>query len=102
MLTLAASAMPHNQPELRAIDAYNPREELVAWVRSFGVTTIHTGHAPGELVSGQTMVVKTFGDTIDEVIVVPFATIAATLSPKAQKKEKEITNDSSRKTHQNR
>ncbi len=49
------------QPELRAIDAYNPRERLVEWVRGFGVTTLHTGHAPGMLVSGQTMVVKTAG-----------------------------------------
>ena len=49
------------QPELRAVDAYNPRERLVEWVRGFGVTTLHTGHAPGALVSGQTMVVKTAG-----------------------------------------
>merc|ERR1711964_886205 len=34
------------QPELRALDAYNAHEELIDWVRSFGVTTIHTGHAP--------------------------------------------------------
>ena len=34
------------QPELRAVDAYNAKEELVDWVRSFGVTTIHTGHGP--------------------------------------------------------
>ncbi|MSR26827.1 MAG: amidohydrolase, partial [Planctomycetaceae bacterium] len=49
------------QPELRAVDAYNSRERLVEWVRGFGVTTLHTGHAPGALVSGQTMVVKTAG-----------------------------------------
>ena len=35
------------QPELRAIDAYNPSERLVGWVRGFGVTTMHTGHGPG-------------------------------------------------------
>src|SRR5690606_1156108 len=56
------------QPELRAIDAYNPREELVGWLRSFGVTTIHTGHGPGALVSGQTMVVKTAGDTVEAAL----------------------------------
>jgi imidazolonepropionase-like amidohydrolase len=43
------------QPELRAIDAYNPREELVAYLRAYGVTTIHTGHGPGSLISGQTI-----------------------------------------------
>ena len=63
------------QPELRAIDAYNPRERLVEWVRGFGVTTLHTGHAPGALVSGQTMVVKTAGETVLR----PRAMIAATL-----------------------
>ena len=38
------------QPELRAIDAYNARETLVEWLRIHGVTTVHTGHAPGALV----------------------------------------------------
>ena len=47
------------QPELRAIDAYNWKERLVEWVRGFGVTTVHTGHSPGELISGQTCIVKT-------------------------------------------
>jgi imidazolonepropionase-like amidohydrolase len=51
------------QPELRAVDAYNAQDFLVSWVRSFGVTTLHTGHAPGPLVAGQTMIVKTSGDT---------------------------------------
>ncbi len=67
------------QPELRALDAYNPRDPLVEWVRSFGVTTVHTGHAPGAVVSGQTMIVKTAGDTVDEAMVVPVAMVAATL-----------------------
>ena len=67
------------QPELRALDAYNPRERLVEWLRSFGVTTLHTGHAPGALVSGQTMIVKTRGDTVEKAVVVPAAMIAVTL-----------------------
>ena len=72
------------QPELRAIDAYNAREELVKWVRSFGVTTIHTGHGPGAVISGQTMIAKTRGDTLDEAILVPFAMVAATLGEGAR------------------
>ncbi len=67
------------QPELRAIDAYNPREELVSWVRSLGVTTIHTGHAPAALISGQTLIAKTAGNTVDEAVVIPFAMVAATI-----------------------
>jgi imidazolonepropionase-like amidohydrolase len=72
------------QPELRAVDGYNPRERLVEWVRGFGVTTVHTGHAPGALVSGQTMVAKTRGATVDEAVIVPRAMIACTLGEGAQ------------------
>jgi imidazolonepropionase-like amidohydrolase len=67
------------QPELRAIDAYNARDPLVAWLREHGVTTLHTGHAPAALVSGQTMIVKTRGDEVDEAVVTPVAMIAVTL-----------------------
>jgi imidazolonepropionase-like amidohydrolase len=67
------------QPELRAIDAYDARERLIEWVRGFGVTTLHTGHGPGALVSGQTLVAKTSGATVDQAIVVPAAMVAATL-----------------------
>lgn len=67
------------QPELRAFDAYNPREELVDWIRSLGVTTIHTGHAPGATMSGQTMVVKTHGNTVDEAILDSVKTVSMTL-----------------------
>ncbi len=75
------------QPELRAIDAYNPREPLVAWLRSFGITTVHTGHAPGEVISGQTLIAKTSGDTVAEAVMEPFAMIAATLGEGAVARE---------------
>lgn len=67
------------QPELRALDAYDPQERLIEWVRSFGVTTMNTGHGPGALISGQTMIVKTVGHTADEAAIVPTAMIAASL-----------------------
>jgi imidazolonepropionase-like amidohydrolase len=78
------------QPELRAIDAYNARDPLVDWVRGFGVTTLHTGHAPGALISGQTMIVKTFPADPERALVVPAAMVAATLGPGAltDKKDK--------------
>jgi imidazolonepropionase-like amidohydrolase len=72
------------QPELRAIDAYNPQERLIEWLRGFGVTTIHTGHAPGALVAGQTMVVKLTGNTVEEAVLVPAAMVAATLGDSAR------------------
>ncbi|MFN4020980.1 MAG: amidohydrolase family protein [Erythrobacter sp.] len=71
------------QPQLRAIDAYNPDEKLIAWLRGFGVTTIHTGHGPGALVSGQTMIAKTIGTTADAAVVAPRAMVAANLGPDA-------------------
>jgi imidazolonepropionase-like amidohydrolase len=71
------------QPQLRAVDAYNARERLVGWLRALGVTTLHTGHGPGALISGQTMVVKTQGNNVDEVMVKPAAMVAAHLGPGA-------------------
>jgi imidazolonepropionase-like amidohydrolase len=73
------------QPELRALDAYNAHEELIEWIRSFGVTTVHTGHAPGELISGQTMVVKTTGNTVEDCLLVKTRAIAVTLTGDARK-----------------
>ncbi len=67
------------QPDLRAIDAYNPDDTLVGHLRVNGVTTIHTGHGIGALVSGQTMVVKTKPGHIDEVILVPVEMLAMSL-----------------------
>ncbi len=67
------------QPELRAIDAYNARETLVEWLRVHGVTTVQTGHAPGALISGQTMIVKTVGDEVEDAVIVPVAAVACTL-----------------------
>lgn len=67
------------QPELRAIDAYNPREKLVRWQREHGVTTLQTGHGPGEVISGQLLIARSTGDTVDEAVVRPYSALAATL-----------------------
>lgn len=67
------------QPELRAFDAYNAREVLVEWLRNLGVTTIHTGHGPGAIASGQTMIVKTTGGTVDEALIDEVTMVAFTL-----------------------
>jgi imidazolonepropionase-like amidohydrolase len=72
------------QPDLRAIDAYNPREPLLAWVRGFGVTTLHTGHSGGGLIAGQTMIVKARGTSVEAALVQPFCMVAATLGEGAQ------------------
>ena len=67
------------QPELRAIDGFNVQERLVEWVRDLGVTTIHTGHGPGAVISGQTMLAKTWAKDADAAVVVPEAMLAVTL-----------------------
>jgi imidazolonepropionase-like amidohydrolase len=67
------------QPELRALDAYNAEDKLIAYLRSLGVTTLHTGHGPGALVSGQTMVVRTVGDHIGDALVDSATMVAFTL-----------------------
>ena len=71
------------QPELRALDAYNPLDKLVGYLRSLGITTVNTGHAPGSLMSGQTFIAKTIGNTADEAAIVPEAMVSATLDPSA-------------------
>ncbi|RFF29483.1 amidohydrolase family protein [Wenzhouxiangella sediminis] len=76
------------QPELRAIDAYNPLEKLVSWQREHGVTTLHTGHGPGEVISGQMLIAKSTGDTVDEAVVRPYSALAATLGEGATRHER--------------
>ena len=76
---MALDAGASFQPELRAIDAYNAQEKLVEWIRQFGVTTIHTGHQPSALASGQTMIAKTWGKNVDEATIVPTAMVAVTI-----------------------
>lgn len=71
------------QPELRAVDAYNAREPLVGWQRRYGTTTLHTGHGPGALASGQTMLVKTRGATVAEALVDSAVMVAMTVGSDA-------------------
>src|SRR6056297_541218 len=67
------------QPELRAIDSYNAREFLVNYLNNKGMTTIHTGHGPGAVISGQTLITKTAGETVEESLIEPSKMLAMTL-----------------------
>ncbi len=71
------------QPELRAVDSYNSLDPLVDFVRSLGVTTMHTGHGPGALISGQTFVVKTSPSTLELSTLNAATTLACTFGPGA-------------------
>ena len=76
------------QPELRAADAFNGREKLLEWIRGFGVTTIHTGPAPGALMPGQTMIIKTRGPTVDDGLLNPAAMVCVSLGEEGISAEK--------------
>ena len=66
-------------PEMRAFDAFNVREPLVGYVRSLGVTTVHATHAPGELITGLSTIVKLAGNTVGEAVIVEEKAVMATL-----------------------
>ena len=67
------------QPELRALDAFNPQDPLVEWVRRYGITTVNTGHSPGAVVSGQAMIIKTNRDNVSDGAMEPFSMVMASL-----------------------
>ena len=75
------------QPELRALDAYNGRDPLVGYLRSLGITTVHTGHGPGTLISGQTFIIKTSAREVTRGVLKPAAMVAATLGDGARNRD---------------
>ncbi|MGH7179915.1 MAG: amidohydrolase family protein [Tepidisphaeraceae bacterium] len=76
------------QPELRATDSFDGRERLLEWIRGFGVTTIHTGPEPGQLMPGQTMIIKTRGPTVDDGLLKASAMLSVTLGERAIAEER--------------
>lgn len=56
-------------PHLRAIDAIHPDDMAFRDLREAGVTTINTGPGSANVIGGQTVVIKTCGKTVDEMLV---------------------------------
>ena len=56
-------------PHLRAIDAIHPEDMAFKDLREAGVTTINTGPGSGNLIGGQSAVIKTWGRTVDEMVI---------------------------------
>ncbi|MEP0548237.1 MAG: amidohydrolase family protein [Rhodothermales bacterium] len=73
------------QPELRAIDAYDPTEDLVEWVLGFGVTTVQVGPSPGAPVGGQTAIFKTHARTVADGLVEDAPMVAITVGSGTQR-----------------
>ena len=71
-------------PELRALDAYDPYEPLVGWLRGFGVTTVQTGPSPGAPVGGRTLIAHTLSAPADAVAMVPDGMLVVTLGEPAK------------------
>jgi len=46
------------RPDLRAIDAFHPRDPLLDWIRGYGVTVVNAGPSPGQPVSGRTLIAE--------------------------------------------
>ncbi len=57
-------------PELRAIDAIKPQDVAFAESLMHGVTTVCTGPGSANLIGGTFCVMKTYGKTMDDMIVV--------------------------------
>jgi len=58
-----------NGTDLRAIDAFNPREPLLRFLLEQGVTVVHAGPGRVNVIGGQTGVFRTHGSTAEEMTV---------------------------------
>lgn len=56
-------------PHLRAIDGINPFDRAFEEARQFGVTTVVTGPGSANVIGGQFTALKTWGRTVDKMIV---------------------------------
>lgn len=73
-------------PELRALDGYNPWEELVGWLRERGVTTVQIGPSPGGVIAGRAAVIRTVAAAPEAAALVTDGAVVFTLgeAPKRQ------------------
>jgi len=56
-------------PELRVLDALNPRSENILVARSAGITNAASMPAGGNLIAGQTAVIQLDGETVSQITV---------------------------------
>lgn len=55
-------------PELRAIDAINPYDRCFEEAASGGVTTCVTGPGSANVIGGQFVAIKTYGDSVEDMV----------------------------------
>ena len=56
-----------NTAEVRALDSFNPREPLLAFVRSYGVTTFQTVPGWSNPIAGQAAIIKNHGMNVEQM-----------------------------------
>lgn len=56
-------------PQLRAIDGINPMDETFKEAAAGGITTAVTGPGSANVIGGQSVAIKTYGDRVDDMIV---------------------------------
>jgi imidazolonepropionase-like amidohydrolase len=56
-------------PHLRAIDAINPQDEGIINACKNGITTVMTGPGSANVLGGESVAIKTYGKTVDEMII---------------------------------
>lgn len=60
-------------PEMRALDAVNPYDVAFSDALSAGITTVMTGPGSANVICGTTVIMKTAGHNLDEMVLVPQA-----------------------------
>jgi len=58
-----------NHPELRVIDGYNPNDPLFEFLRSNGVTIIHSMPGRANVIAGQSGIFHTSGITVNQALI---------------------------------
>ncbi len=66
-------------PELRAIDSVKPQDVAFKEALEAGVTTVATGPGSADVIGGVFCIIKTFGKTIDDMVVVSESAIKMAL-----------------------
>ncbi len=73
---------------LRAIDALDPYDKGFNDAVAGGVTTIYTGPGSANVIGGIGLVMKTYGESLDEMVLNPEAAVKMALGPKRQREVK--------------
>ena len=72
-----------SNPHIRALDAYNPWDALVGWLREHGITTVVAGPSPGNVIAGRTVLTSTAARPTDQVVRVPDNAVVFTLGDRS-------------------